>query len=440
LDSKLKKSEKFIIIGAGVSGLTAARVLREAGHQSVVLEKNPSPGGLTRTIVVDGFCFDYTGHLLHLAKHKSPSEIPFAGLDDSDWQRIDRKAFCYIDGNLIPAPIQYNIAHLPSPYYALCVDSYNLRPVLSDRNNISFRNYLISGFGDYLSEIFLIPQNEKTYAIKLDDLSFRTGKRFFPCPDEDKIRKGMERKKITSSGYNSKFWYPTFGGIDILTDGLKRKLHNIKLLEEIIKIDVIQRKVRTSRGNEWGWDKLISTMPLKELCKCANDQELVELGKKLSNSSTIAFNFGMKGRLKKELEGVHWIYISDKSIPFYRVGFYSNISKAICPKDYSSIYVEVGKDSLELDKAEISTSLQNHVIRNLEDIGWIDPGSIICSAVHLIEFAYIHFSKNYDATVPLILNKLKSYDIFPLGRYGKWDYTSIEDCILDAISTVKNLI
>ena len=95
---------------------------------------------------------------------------------------------------------------------------------------------------------------------------------------------------------------------------------------------------------------------------------------------------------------------------------------------------------MELDTTDISTSLQNRVIRNLEDIGWIDPGAIICSAVHIIEFAYVHFSKNYDEVVPIILKKLKSYDIFPLGRYGKWDYTSIEDCILDAISTVKNLI
>lgn len=435
----MNKREKFIIIGAGVSGLTAARVLQEAGYQSLVLEKAPSPGGLTRTIVVDRFCFDYTGHLLHLAKHKSPSEIPFAGLDDSDWKRIDRKAYCYIDGNLIPAPIQYNIAHLPNPYFSLCVDSYKLRPVPPDRNDLSFRDYIISGFGDYLSEIFLIPQNEKTYAIKLDDLSFRAVKRFFPAPDENKIRKGMEKKQIISSGYSSKFWYPIFGGIEILINGLKRNLNNIKLLEEIIKIDVIQKRVKTSRGNEWGWDKLISTMPLKELCRCTNDNELIELSKKLSNSSTIVFNFGIKGRLRKVLEDAHWIYVPDKTIPFYRVGFYSHISETICPKDCSSIYVEVGKDGVELDATDISTSLQNLVIRKLEDIGWIDPGSIICSAVHIIEFAYVHFSKSYDEVVPVILKKLKSYDIFPLGRYGKWDYTSMEDCILDAISTVKKL-
>ena len=153
----------------------------------------------------------------------------------------------------------------------------------------------------------------------------------------------------------------------------------------------------------------------------------------------IAVNAYQANIQKKELEEAHWIYIPDKSRPFYRVGFYSNISEAICPKDCSSIYVEVGKNGLALDTVDISTNLQNHVIRNLEDIGWIEPRSIICSAVHIIEFAYVHFSKNYDAVVPFILNKLKSYDIFPLGRYGKWNYTSIEDCILDAISTVKKL-
>jgi protoporphyrinogen oxidase len=436
----MQKQEKFIIIGAGVSGLTAARVLKKAGYESLVLEKAPSPGGLTRTIVVDSFCFDYTGHLLHLTKHPSPSKIPFAGLDDSEWQRINKIAFCYIDGNLIPAPIQYNIAHLPKPYYSHCVDSYNLRPVLPDRSDMSFRNYIISGFGEYLSEIFLIPQNEKTYAVKLDDLSSRAVKRFFPGPDEDKIRKGIERINVVSCGYNSNFWYPKFGGIEIVVNGLKKNLRNIKLQEEIKKIDVIQREVETSKGNKWKWNKLISTMPLKELCKCTNDNRLIELSKGLSNSSTIVFNFGLKGQLKKELQKAHWIYVPDKAIPFYRVGFYSNISESLCPEDCSSIYVEVGKPCVELDTAEISTDLQNQVIKNLGDIGWIDPGSIVCSAVHVIKFAYVHFSKNYDSIVPLILNILKSYDIFPLGRYGKWDYTSIEDCILDAVSTVKRLI
>ena len=104
------------------------------------------------------------------------------------------------------------------------------------------------------------------------------------------------------------------------------------------------------------------------------------------------------------------------------------------------MYVEVGINGSELDTAALSTRLQNGVIKHLKTMGWIDPEAIICSAVHIIDFAYVHFSQHYDAVAPQIINKLNAYDIFPLGRYGKWDYTSMEDCILDAISTVNKLI
>ena len=59
---------KFVVLGAGISGLTAARVLKEAGQSGTVLEACPAAGGLSRTVKVNEFCFDYTGHFLHLAR------------------------------------------------------------------------------------------------------------------------------------------------------------------------------------------------------------------------------------------------------------------------------------------------------------------------------------------------------------------------------------
>ena len=48
----------YIIIGAGVTGLTLLRKLREKGKSAVALEKNCEPGGLCRTKVVDGHVLD----------------------------------------------------------------------------------------------------------------------------------------------------------------------------------------------------------------------------------------------------------------------------------------------------------------------------------------------------------------------------------------------
>ncbi|MGB6243993.1 phytoene desaturase family protein [Gordonia sp. (in: high G+C Gram-positive bacteria)] len=47
-----------IVIGAGLSGLTAAAHLRAAGHEVTVLEAESGPGGLVRTETIDGHRFD----------------------------------------------------------------------------------------------------------------------------------------------------------------------------------------------------------------------------------------------------------------------------------------------------------------------------------------------------------------------------------------------
>ncbi|EGD55846.1 phytoene desaturase family protein [Gordonia neofelifaecis] len=47
-----------VVIGAGLSGLTAAAHLRAAGHEVTVLEATDSPGGLVRTETIDGHRFD----------------------------------------------------------------------------------------------------------------------------------------------------------------------------------------------------------------------------------------------------------------------------------------------------------------------------------------------------------------------------------------------
>src|SRR5262245_6833899 len=46
-----------IVVGAGLSGLSAGLHLQGAGGQVVILEKNATPGGLCSTAHLDGFEF-----------------------------------------------------------------------------------------------------------------------------------------------------------------------------------------------------------------------------------------------------------------------------------------------------------------------------------------------------------------------------------------------
>jgi len=52
---KEKLPKNVVVIGAGVTGLTAAYVLRQRGHHVTILEKNTTPGGAIQSIRRDGF-------------------------------------------------------------------------------------------------------------------------------------------------------------------------------------------------------------------------------------------------------------------------------------------------------------------------------------------------------------------------------------------------
>lgn len=48
------KQQRFAVIGAGVSGLSVARMLSEQGHTTIIFEKESTPGGLIRCERVEG--------------------------------------------------------------------------------------------------------------------------------------------------------------------------------------------------------------------------------------------------------------------------------------------------------------------------------------------------------------------------------------------------
>ena len=58
---------KTLILGAGLTGLSTAYHLEQAGETDYLLvEKEAVPGGLCASVQKNGFTYDYGGHLLHL--------------------------------------------------------------------------------------------------------------------------------------------------------------------------------------------------------------------------------------------------------------------------------------------------------------------------------------------------------------------------------------
>ncbi len=430
------KQCNYLILGAGISGLAAANHLQAKGKNYILLDAAPKAGGLTRTIQIDQFCFDYTGHFLHLSQFQDPANIPYAKQSLQHWQQIPRKSYVFYKNHLVTAPIQYHLGELPAAIKKQFLVSYQTRTDTSAKN---FNEYLTTGFGNELAKKILIPQNEKTWAIQLEKLGIHAASRFFPAPNEALIQAGLAKEKTSAQTYNSLFWYPKVGGIELLTQGLAQDLTQLHSLQHIIQINLKDKIVTTSSGETWQYQYLLCSLPLKTLCALTNQQKLTSNSSKLSNSTTLVFNIGLNKTLPKKFKDAHWIYFPEKQFPFYRVGFYSNISPKMCPDGNTALYAEYAYSS-HLPLRQDPQQLETKIINGLEQLGILKKKDIACKLIHKIPCAYVHHTHQREKLTTEILTYLHQNQVYPMGRYGLWDYTSMEDSIKSGIQTVDQLL
>jgi protoporphyrinogen oxidase len=288
-----------------------------------------------------------------------------------------------------------------------------------------------------MCEVFLLPYNEKQLAISLDDLSVEAVSRFFPYPDEKIIERGFERKlPHSTTGYNQQFWYPKQDGIGLLARGLAENLENLQTFCRVNQIDIQSRCLHTSQGKVF-YNKLITSMPLKEFCANTNDSELRLLSKKLSHNRVLCINLLFRGVIHEDLQKCHWVYIPDKNLPFYRLGIYSYLGTSYLQSEHTAIYVEAAFDMY--DTASDINKILNDVCDSLEKLDWVHRKDCDIISANWIDCAYVHFDHNRKEALSQILEILHNFNIYPTGRYGLWDYISMEDSIFSGIDVAERV-
>ena len=77
---------QIAVLGAGVSGLTAARLLNEKGHYVTVYEKNKTAGGLARSRFTEGYLYDPHGGHIFNSRHQEVVNWVFSILPKENWK------------------------------------------------------------------------------------------------------------------------------------------------------------------------------------------------------------------------------------------------------------------------------------------------------------------------------------------------------------------
>jgi protoporphyrinogen oxidase len=421
-----------VVIGAGVSGLGFANWWRERRPDAavVVLEGEAEPGGYCRTVVQDGFVWDYSGHFFHFKQPAIEAWLR-ARMPGQEVRTVARRAVIRYAGRDIDFPFQTHIHQLPHDDFLECLVELYFRPA-GDEPPRSFGDMLVRRLGRGITEKFLRPYNEKLYATDLDRLDVDAMGRFFPHADIADIIAGMRpRRDAHGAGYNATFTYPAGGAVQYI-HALLRDLPpgSVACGEPAIAIDLAARTVITPR-RRLGFRRVVSSAPLPalaRLCGIAHDASV------FSSNKVLVWNLGFD---RKGPRDVHWMYFPDRSLVFYRVGWYDNI---LPPRpgapDRMSLYVEIGAAS---GAAFDVDALRARVLDDLRREAIITDHQLVSHHHVVLDPAYVHITRASLAETARLRAELAGHDIHSVGRYGGWTYCSIEDNLIETRALAEQL-
>lgn len=417
------KKAKYLIIGAGVSGLGFANFINSDDY--LILEKETKPGGYCKTIYKEGFVWDYGGHFFHFANDEV-KEFFNSKIKEDDIVYKEKNAKIYYNDRYIDYPFQKNIHQLPKNEFIDCLyDLFNKEEKVKYNG---FEDMLYGKFGISITNKFLKPYNEKLYACDLNELDADAMGRFFPYANIKEIIDNMKYEEDTS--YNRDFLYPKKGAV-IFVNALLNELKPEQILynQEVININT-EKKIVQTKTDDFQYEYLINTSPFYQLIKYINASEYDKCKDKLTFNKVLVFNLGFDK--KSHIKNMHWVYVPDKDINFYRIGFYDNILDS----DRLSMYAEIGYTSF--DNVEVEKQLI-HTLENLKKMKVIDDHKLIAYSYVIMNPAYVHISKAGKELKKIKKKEFETKGIYTIGRYGDWKYCSIEDSILDAINLAKKL-
>jgi len=430
--------KKIIILGAGLSGLSAAWHLQKKGIDCSVFEAQAQAGGLCRSKKADGFTFDYCGHLLHF-KHEYAFRL-VKGLLGDNLSRHKRDSRIYFGSKFTPYPFQANLYGLPASIVKECLAGFVERgepDKLRGKKALNFRDWIDLNFGKGIAKHFMVPYNTKFWGLPPEKITCEWLDGFIPVPSLDQVIEGAISQSREEFGYNRQFWYPRKGGISALAEALAGQVKNISLNSKAVVIDPDRKEVGFSSGRREKYGCLISTIPLPEIPALMNKMPVCarRLFSGLRWNSIFNLNLGIEGM---DWGKKHWVYFPQADISFFRVGFFHNFSSGLVPPGKGSLYVEL---SHHPDKIPDTAQTIARLKKDLKKTGLLKGRSrIICRDVNRIKYAYPVYDRNYSRVRKGIVDFLSGRAIIPAGRYGAWRYLSMEGAILEGKRIADSVI
>lgn len=427
------------ILGGGPAGLSAAYHLK---GESLLIEKEDRVGGLARSKEIDGFVFDYAGHIF-FTQDRYAFKL-FKKLLKANINFRNRDAWVYSKNIYTRYPFQANTYGLPKDVIMDCIIGLidaTLRQAQDNGNGKvprHFEEWMDATFGEGIVRHFMKPYNQKVWAFPLNRMTYEWISDRVMMPDVKEVIEGALESRKVKFGPNSTFAYPLKGGSQAFADSfishLKRtevllnsKVVSIDLKEKVIVIQSAVNSRQSAVKKEISYEKVISSLPLPQLISLCNKvpKNVKKAADELNFTSVYCVNLGINHPTITEKT---WIYYPERNVIFQRIFVQSNASPYVVPNGKSSITAEISYSKFKRIGKE---GLVERVIDDLLRIKFIQKASdIVISDLLDIKYGYIIFENGRKRKVDIIHKFLRENDIIPIGRFGEWEYFNMDHSIL----------
>ena len=414
---------KIAVIGAGISGLSVARMLHQL-HDVTVFEKYPTIGGLIKCEYVEGNLFHKVGGHVFNSKNNSVLDWFWSNVKKEDFVQVKRNAKILFNNQVIGYPIENYLYTLGKDVVVKIIKELlelhkaDRTPPLSFPN---FKTFLLHNFGPTLFELYFKPYNEKIWRIDLETVSMAWLEGKLPMPDLNELLSHNVLREEESEMVHSTFFYPRKGGSQFIVDQIAQGL-DIRTSNNVH--DAGSSDGKFFLETEEGFEAIIYTgniTTLPDLFKSylkADGMDPEELTSLRYNGTSNLFC------ITDEVD-VSWLYIPENFTQAHRIIYTGNFSDEnnAGPNQKTCVVEFSGQVAYETMCEEIKKL----------------PGNLKPIASNYQQYSYVIQDHSTRKIVSKARSILESHNIYLLGRFAEWEYYNMDKCIEAAFLTAEKI-
>lgn len=334
------------VLGGGVAGLAAARVLAQAGCEVHLFEAGPTCGGFCSTMTIGDFRFDLGPHLFN------PNILRVAPVTPADMEPEHYSESIFLDGDMLKFPWELLKNGFGSDAVRTLVETWFADTGATPKN---FVEYARRSYGRRVTKEIFRPLIEKWCSSPMDELatSYMASRMAGKVTTENAIRFALQKvrgflpidrppPRPVVEGFPPAPAYAGRTGAEVIPISLGTETGDVHVHLEspVTSVTVRDGRITKVSGGDVtvAPDGVVNTLPLNVFAR------MVEGDRSLSGLQDLSYLhviFVMARIARKRVTNAKWVWIPSGRTPFYRISEMKALGPQHAPPDATGLCMEL---------------------------------------------------------------------------------------------------